>query len=229
MSNANRTLKSSSIQVGQQFGRLVVSGAIVFRNRHPFVLCTCSCGTAKEVRCYHLLSGKTSSCGCLSRDTTRSCLTKHGYATYRAMHPLYCLWLGIKSRCLNPSSPAFVNYGGRGVTVCDEWMANAVAFIHWCLENGWERGKEIDRIDNNSGYAPHNCRFVTRRTNSRNRRGNKIVSAFGENKLVCEWAEDGRAKAKAATIYARLNSGWNPEEAISCPAKHSRWSTKNGS
>jgi len=89
----------------------------------------------------------------------------HGYS----FHSLYRVWENIKKRCYNKNRDNYKNYGGRGITVCDEWM-NPKVFIEWCLENGWRHGLEIDRRDNDGNYCPENCRFVTHGDNVRNNR-----------------------------------------------------------
>ena len=94
---------------------------------------------------------------------------RHGFSG----HPLHGVWTGLKERCLNKNNRDFHYYGGRGITVCEEWENNSKSFIFWALENGWKRGLTIDRIDNDKGYSPENCRFVTRAENNRNQRPHK--------------------------------------------------------
>jgi len=95
---------------------------------------------------------------------------KHGYAKKGQTHPLYRKWSNMKTRCYNQNSKKFQNWGGRGITVCGDWLNDPKAFIEWGLTNGWERGLLIDRIDNNGNYTPENCRFVTPAESNRNRR-----------------------------------------------------------
>jgi hypothetical protein len=109
---------------------------------------------------------------------------KHGYRYY----PLYQVWVNMKKRCYNKDNKQYKDYGGRGIIVCDEWM-NPKIFIEWCLANGWEKGLQIDRRDNDGNYDPDNCRFVTPKENSLNRgllrsdntSGYRGVSHYGEN------------------------------------------------
>ena len=93
-------------------------------------------------------------------------MTMHGYSK----HPLYDVWGMIKQRCCNKNCPNYKDYGSRGIRVCDEWKNSAKTFIEWCLENGWKKGFEIDRIDNDGDYYPENCRFVTPKKNNHNQR-----------------------------------------------------------
>ena len=82
-------------------------------------------------------------------------------------HPLYSTWLGMKGRCYNKNRPRYKNWGGRGICVCDAWL-HYKTFEKWCLDNGWQRGLTIDRIDNNGNYEPSNCQIKTRAENSSN-------------------------------------------------------------
>ncbi len=105
--------------------------------------------------------------------------------------PLFKVLRCMHDRCENEHHPAYKDYGGRGISVCDEWsMSNVSEFISWAKNNGWRKGLEIDRIDNDKGYYPSNCRFVTRQENSRNRRSNKYVVVDGEEMLLCEAIEN---------------------------------------
>lgn len=101
--------------------------------------------------------------------------------------PLFNVLSKIHYRCENENHSEYKNYGGRGITVCKEWsMDNAAAFISWAKENGWKPGLQIDRIDNNKGYQPDNCRFVTRKENCRNKSNNVYVEINGETMLLCD-------------------------------------------
>jgi hypothetical protein len=114
----------------------------------------------------------------------------------------------------NPKSKCYHNYGGRGITVCPEWR-DYVTFARWARENGYDDSLTIDRRDNSLGYSPANCRWTTQKVQSRNRRGNVIVEAFGESKTLVEWCEDERCPVKYHTLYARIvTRGESPEQAI---------------
>lgn len=92
-------------------------------------------------------------------------------------HKLYDVWRSMKSRCYNPNTNIYNRYGGRGITVCNEWIGKPDNFIEWCLNNGYKSGLEVDRIDNNKGYSPNNCRITTRQINTRNRNKQKNTSS----------------------------------------------------
>ena len=99
---------------------------------------------------------------------------KTGYAIKGKVSGFYCTWQNMKARCLNPNSPKYKNYGGRGITICDVWLG-IKGFADWALSNGWEEGLQIDRIDNNGNYCPENCHWVTRSANSRKKSTTKIT------------------------------------------------------
>ena len=104
-------------------------------------------------------------------------------------HPdLYGVWCSMKSRCENPNRVKFKDYGHRGIKVCEEWH-DSWEFVKWALSNGYSKGLQLDRIDNNHGYSPSNCRWVTPKQNSRNRRNNKFLTINGVEKCVAEWCE----------------------------------------
>lgn len=111
---------------------------------------------------------------------------KHGL--YRENSRLFNVWQTMKSRCENANRDNYARYGGRGIMVCEEWQT-AENFVKWALDNGYEKGLQLDRIDNAKGYSPENCRFVTASVNSRNRRNTKFLTLKGETKCVAEWSE----------------------------------------
>lgn len=118
---------------------------------------------------------------------------KHGL--YKDNKELFNLWQTMKTRCENPKRKNFERYGARGITVCEEWH-EAKNFVEWALRNGYKKGLQLDRIDNNKGYSPENCRFVTATQNSRNRRNTKFLTINGQTKCVTEWCEQ-----KSVSVY----------------------------
>ncbi len=124
----------------------------------------------------------------------------------------------IVSRCYRHEDKDYHRYGGRGICVCDSWLADPQSFVDWALSAGFSKELQIDRIDNFGPYSPGNCRFATAKTNSRNRRSAAMLTAFGETKSVAEWMEDGRCVSPSrSTLSARLDAGWTPENALSTP------------
>jgi len=124
-------------------------------------------------------------------------LYKHGlYKT-----KLYHVWEKMKSRCNNPSNRNYPDYGGRGIFIGNEWN-DFLPFYQWSLKNGYKEGLTIDRINNDGGYSPDNCRWITRTENANNKRNNHWIEWNGENKTVAQWAR--LLDMKYATLFARL-------------------------
>lgn len=133
-------------------------------------------------------------------------------------HPLYRVWYDMKRRCSNPAYHSYHRYGGRGIVVCREWAESYAAFFHWAVANGWKKGLQIDRRDNDGHYGPDNCRFVDKQTNLRNRSG-RTFEALGEAKTLTEWANDPRCPVPRRTLHYRIIvRGCPPEMAITMPA-----------
>lgn len=174
---------------GRRFGRLVVLHKTESTNKNSRWLCECDCGKEISVSRVHLRNGHTISCGCFQREQAANNAklhkTRHGLSHTK----LYKVWDGLRYRCYNPSCHAYDSYGGRGIEVCAEWRTNFEAFHGWALASGYRDGLSIDRIDNDGNYEPENCRWVTMKTQSRNRRSTIQLTVHGETRSVKEWAE----------------------------------------
>ena len=120
---------------------------------------------------------------------------KHGLCK----HPLNIIWCGMKERCNNPNSENYKWYGGRGIRVCEEWNNNFYSFYTWAINNGWEKGLELDRQDNMKDYCPENCKWVTHKQQCRNRRSNVCIEINGISLLMCEWEERFNLRKKSLT------------------------------
>lgn len=132
----------------------------------------------------------------------------------RGRDMLWIVWNDMNDRCTNPNHPAYSRYKDFSI----EWVT-VHEFKAWAKSNGYVYGLQLDRIDNSLGYGPNNCRFITASENSRNRKDNRIIEAFGERKTLVEWSEDSRCKVQAQSIAARIDRyGFSVEEAISQPA-----------
>lgn len=122
----------------------------------------------------------------------------------------------MNERCYDTSNYGYKDYGGRGITVCEEWRNNPHSFVDWAIAQGYRVGQrlQIDRINNDEGYRPDNCRWVSAQVNSRNRRNTRHMTAFGETKALGAWMEDPRCQVKYATLWERLKRGVDPELAL---------------
>jgi len=154
---------------GERFGRLVVvSREENSRNGHARWRCKCDCGKEVIVQSCDLRCRKQISCGCYNNERflKEQRQTKHGLRN----HKLYGVWRSMKERCTVETHSAYKDYGGRGITVCEEWSDNFQAFYKWAMSHGYREGLTIDRIDNDQGYYPENCRWVTMAVQNANKR-----------------------------------------------------------
>lgn len=195
---------------GVAYGDIVLTGGYEFRGREIYVEANCVCGKKFMVRRYSLKCGKTKSCGCLSKGLKLLAATKHNLAA----HPLYFAWFSIKKRCYSPKFTQYANYGGRGISVCQEWFDSLMSFYNWAIDNGWKKGLTLDRIDVNGDYEPSNCRWITIVEQQKNKRTSVFLTAFGETKIHADWGRDERCKVSVRTFNKRLKNGWTPEDAL---------------
>ncbi len=156
--------------IGQKFGRLTVikrSGTDKFG--HILWLCRCECENEKEVISSNLIRGLTKSCGCIQKEKPNN--TQHGLSKTT----IYKKWKGMKNRCFNPKSLKYKDYGGRGITVCEEWRNNFMKYYEYVskLPHFNEKGYSIDRINDNGNYEPGNVRWATAKEQANNTRRNK--------------------------------------------------------
>ena len=164
---------------GKKFGKLTVIRYSHSKNNHRYWMCRCECGKEVSVITSSLKTGNTKSCGCMQNRP------KHNESRTK----LYSVWNGIRQRCNNKNSKHYKNYGGRGITVCEEWDNSYESFREWALNNGYKQGLEVDRIDNDKGYYPENCRLTTHKQQQSNKRTNRMIEFNGETKTLSQWAE----------------------------------------
>lgn len=190
---------------GQRFGRWLV-GKQAGNSPKGGALwhATCECGGQGTPMGADLRSGKSTSCGCLQKTAVRRTMTTHGGSGSR----LHRIWKGMHSRC---SDTSVVLYGGRGIAVCEDWRSFS-AFREWAQANGYAEDLSIDRIDNDGGYSPDNCRWSTDETQSQNRR---FVHRAPDG---TPWSAIAKANGiKVTTMHNRLHEGWPIEKAATLP------------
>lgn len=163
----------------KQYGRLTVKEKShtkkYSRNTAIYWLCECECGNESIVKTSHLKDGKIQSCGCLEKENLNkiSGQVTHGQTKTK----LYYVWNSMRMRCRNPKTDNYHNYGGRGITICDEWNQSFEPFYEWAISNGYKQGLTIDRINNDGNYEPSNCRWSTWKQQANNRR-NSIKNKY---------------------------------------------------
>ena len=206
------TIKNLNINKDDVFGRLTVIKEQEERGKKGsrIYLCTCECGNEVNLKGYTLKNGHTKSCGCLVRElsaTKGKNRVKHG----KCRTPEYYVWNGIKQRCLNPNDTGYRNYGARGITIHQDWVDSFSNFLE-SVGIRPEKGYHLDRIDNNRGYEPGNCRWVSPTVNQNNKRNVPWLEIDGENKPLHEWLSIH--KTGHVSYHRRILNGLSPKEAL---------------
>lgn len=175
---------------GQKFNHLTALGfSHKDKNRKTYWDFLCDCGNIKTLRLDCVKSGNTQSCGCLKREQDKINLNRKGsepiYGDIGRLKDcvLYHRWRGMKRRCYNKNFSQYKDYGGRGITMCEEWLYSFRNFYDWAMSHGFSEELEIDRIDNDGNYEPNNCRWVTHKVNANNRR-RKYVNSEENNQIA---------------------------------------------
>lgn len=201
--------KCKDIKEGDTVGRLTILaiGHPAQSYRYKAV-CQCTCGSDPLViRLDAIRSGRTISCGCFQKEQT----FKHGLST----HPLYHVLRHMKSRCSNSDDPAFKDYGGRGIRVCERWQS--IANFVEDMGDSYQPGLEIERIDNDGNYEPGNCRWATCKEQANNRRNQVTLTFNGQTKSLAAWSEE--IGIPYGTLWTRISvKGWSIDRALTTPS-----------
>lgn len=215
-------LPNSIIEMlGKKYGKLLIQGVSykkpVFSKKENrikkyiyFVKCKCDCGKEKIINAETIKRQKVFSCGCYIKEKLKKGLNvKHGLTNHR----LYHIWCCMKNRCYNVNYLEFKYWGGKGVSICDEWKNNFENFYNWAIDNGYKDNLSIDRIDGNKNYCPENCRWATAKEQANNQRNNKLIFYKNQTKTLAEWCNFFGVKYSLVRdrIY-RYN--WSFEKAI---------------
>ena len=199
---------------GMRYGKLTVIKFVeINKNHRASWLCKCDCGKEKLVASHDLKHG-IKSCGCLKKEN--KVLNKR----------IHNIWNNMINRCCNPNNKRYYDYGGRGIKLCSEWRNKYKNFEKWALNNGYSDDLTIDRKDNNKGYCPKNCRWITRKENSRNMRNNRFITIDGCKKTLQEWSEI--YSIRSCTVATRIRRGWTEIEAVTTPVKNKKGKVLNG-
>lgn len=169
---------------GQKFNRLTAIKPVGYTNNNGSKwLFRCDCGNECIKDSSAVRRGVCKSCGCLNQELR---LARHTHGMHKTK--LYSAWMHMKQRCLNPNCKSYKHYGGRGITVCPEWLSNFESFRDWALANGYAEDLTLDRIDNDGNYEPSNCRWVSMKVQESNKRNNHYVTYKGEKITLSECA-----------------------------------------
>lgn len=210
--NYKRKKDNGGTIVGLRFGRLVVQEKAGRKGKDVAYRCLCDCGAEKLVVGSSLMNGDTRSCGCLAKDVTHALLYENGDSNPgSANRRLYGIWAGMKERCQNTDFRDYYRYGGRGITVCDEWQ-NWVDFRDWALSHGYQDDLSLDRIDNESGYRPDNCRWATASVQTNNTRANLKIVFHGSVYTGAQFAR--LTDIPYSFVGAKAHQGFNGEDIL---------------
>lgn len=219
--------KSNPINIGDIFHRWTILTQPSLKQygkyKRSFVLCRCLCGIEKEIALTYLKNNTSKSCGCLSREISSNICKQRNTTHNLSHHSLYKIWCDMKKRCYNSNSKNYHRYGERGIKIYQKWLT-FINFYNWAISHGWRNSLTIERINNNQGYSPNNCKWATRKEQGNNKSNNKLLNAFGQIKTIKQWSEDKRCKVKYTTLFMRIIKGWNADIAIITP-KYSRYTT----
>lgn len=202
--------------IGRKFNHLTVIGEAEnrpYKNGHAGSVmwkCRCDCGNIVTVCPQSLKSGNTKACGCMSRLPLEK-RTTHNLSRTRN----YRIWQAMKARCNNPNNTYYQNYGGRGISLCDEWKNDYLAFHIWSMSHGYNDELTIDRIDNDKGYSPDNCQWVTRTVQMSNTRMNHYIEFNGITLTTSQWAE--KVGLPRSAMFGRLKRGWSVQKILTTP------------
>lgn len=200
-------MKERKIEKGFAVNMLTVISDSFVKDKYniKYYKCKCLCGNERYVTAHEFKKGIAVSCGCSRKKENP-----------RSKQRLYNVWINMRKRCNNKNDK---RYGGREIFVCQEWYDDYEAFKYFAIKNGYDDTKEIDRINNNDGYYPENCRFVTHLQNGNNRDQCVLYNAFGEEKTLRYWSLDERCEPSYGLLRARTSLGWSVEAAITTPVK----------
>jgi len=177
------------------------------KSRNKQLLVRCSCGVERVVEESALKAGRRQRCAACQTTRAHDATRTHGEGN--RVTPEYETWRQLRGRCLNPRNVGYRNYGGRGITVCARWAS----YENFLADMGRRPpGTSIDRIDNNAGYSPENCRWASLTVQAGNRRNNHTLTALGRTQTISEWSRETGVHFE--TIRHRILRGWTAEDAL---------------
>lgn len=206
-------MKTREDLTGQKFGRLTV---LEFSHRgkfrQSFWKCKCDCGNIVIVRAGQLKFGATKSCGCYQKDRASESSFKHGMNNTK----IHNSWRGMRERCINKNNNHYKYYGGRGITVCDEWNNTDNGFINfynWAMNNGYKDGLTIERIDVNGNYEPSNCKWITNKEQANNKSNTIYLEYNNKTQSLLDWCKE--LNLDYTLVKSRIKKyNWSIEKAL---------------
>lgn len=173
--------QAKEVTVGEKFNRWEVIRDLGIKqvgdNKYHYILAKCECGNKAKVIYSDVYTDHSKSCGCYNREVAKKRMETHGLSDTR----MYRIWKDMRRRCNNPNRNNYKDYGGRGISVCEEWDKSFMEFYNWAMSNGYDDDLSIDRIDNNGNYEPNNCRWILSNMQHRNTRKNRKFKATSPN------------------------------------------------
>lgn len=192
---------------GEKFGRLLCMATLDERTRNGHVQwkCKCDCGKETTVTVGNLSTGNTKSCGCIENGKKT-----HGQSSTN----LYKVWSSMKHRCSNPNDKSYAIYGGKGISVCDDWLSFQ-RFNNWAQESGYEAGLTLERANNNKNYCPENCTWIPKGKQSENTSRCKVITYGGRTMILMHWSK--HLNVPYSLLQSRLKRGWSVEKTLTTP------------
>lgn len=201
---------------GLRFGSLTVRKRVGSARGSVWWDCYCDCGKSIFASTGYLGNGNTRSCGCGQKKAAALTCLKRGKHFMKGTS-LYNRWRSMLQRCYYKGHIGHKYYGGRGILVCEEWRKFEI-FMQWALSNGYKESLSLDRINVDGNYEPANCRWITMRDQTNNRRCNVFISLDGRRQTVSQWATE--LNIFPSTLLNRLRSGWSPEQCLKTPISY---------
>jgi len=202
---------------GRTFGRWTVLHRDGKKNEAIAYLCRCQCGTERRLQASWLNTGKSASCGCVAIEKLISRNMRHGSGNRR----LRRVFKGMKDRCLKPNHEYFPDYGGRGISICERWLrgdGDSSGYKCFVIDMGDRPSPAhtLERIDNDKGYSPDNCKWATRAEQMLNRRNTIKMTFNGVTKPMAVWSRE--LGIPWGALRQRLLRGWSDERSLTTPS-----------
>lgn len=215
--SAKESMYADSNWIGKRFGRLEVIEYVMPEHGRGFWRLKCDCGKEHNAIPHDVVTGKCKSCGCYHDERCKERAAKFEHSVYENKR-LYSIYNWVKRRCFNKSEPRYKDYGGRGITMCDEWRKSFDNFADWALTHGYTDDLTIERVDVNGDYCPENCKWITLAEQRYNLRNTIWVDYHGERIQLAKLCQ--RLGLSYDNVHNRITVlGWDVEKAVEAPTQ----------